>query len=66
MWRRSRDGTKSDGPDLQTQYEELLDTVWKCEREARFDDRLALVNDLEQVRIRRCHPSVMRRRRLAS
>ncbi len=29
-------------PDLQTQLEALLDQVWLCEAEWRFDDRLKL------------------------
>ncbi len=27
-------------PDLQTQFEEMLDQVWRCESEWRFDDRI--------------------------
>lgn len=27
-------------PDLQSQYEELLDTVWRCERRANLMDRI--------------------------
>ena len=27
-------------PDLQTQFEALLDQVWRCESDWRFDDRL--------------------------
>lgn len=29
-----------EGPDLQTQFEEILDQVWRCEANWRFDDRL--------------------------
>lgn len=53
MWRRPSDRAKPAVPDLQTQYEELLDTVWRCEREARLDDQIALVSHLEQVAIKR-------------
>jgi hypothetical protein len=53
MWRRPSDRAKPAVPDLQTQYEELLDTVWRCEREARLDDQIALVSHLEQVGIKR-------------
>jgi hypothetical protein len=38
-------------PDLATQYEQLLDAVWRCEREARMDDKIALANRVEQLRI---------------
>lgn len=31
---------RAERPDLQTQFEELLDQVWRCESEWRFDDRL--------------------------
>jgi hypothetical protein len=31
-----------DIPDSQTQWETLLDQVWRCEAEWRFDDRLDL------------------------
>ncbi|HEX6547358.1 MAG TPA: hypothetical protein VF134_01285 [Candidatus Dormibacteraeota bacterium] len=29
-----------DSPDLQTQLEALLDQVWRCEAEWKFDDRI--------------------------
>jgi len=30
-------------PDLQAQLEALLDTVWRCERQWRLDDRFDLI-----------------------
>jgi hypothetical protein len=31
---------RGDQPDLQTQFEALLDQVWRCEAEWKFDDRI--------------------------
>lgn len=39
---------KAERPDLQTQFEELLHQVWRCESDWRFDDRLDV-----QLKIRR-------------
>ena len=36
----------NDVPDAQTQLETLLDQVWRCEAEWRFDDRLDLATRL--------------------
>ena len=33
---------ETDAEDLSTQYESLLDQVWKCEQEWRLDDKIAL------------------------
>jgi hypothetical protein len=35
-----------DAPDVQTQFETLLDQVWRCEAEWRFDDLLDLATRL--------------------
>ena len=40
-------------PDLYTQYEDLLDTVWRCEQRARFEDRLDALARFEQLRSKR-------------
>lgn len=45
---QSRDRFQVDKPDLQTQYEELLDTVWRCERWARVEDRIDALARFEQ------------------
>ena len=37
-----------DTPDLQTQVETLLDQVWRCEAEWRFDDLLDLATRLRR------------------
>ena len=37
-----------DTPDPQTQLETLLDQVWRCEAEWRFDDRLDLATRLRR------------------
>ena len=31
---------RAERPDLQTQFEEMLDKVWRCESEWRFVDRI--------------------------
>ena len=36
------DRPSHDAPDVQTQLETLLDQVWRCEAEWRFDDLLDL------------------------
>ena len=36
-------------PDLPTQYEELLDAVWRCERQGRVDDRIDALVRFEQL-----------------
>jgi hypothetical protein len=36
------DRPNRDTPDVQTRFETLLDQVWRCEAEWRFDDRLDL------------------------
>ncbi len=40
MKRRFGDRSAADAPDLQTQYEALLDTVWRCEQRARLQERI--------------------------
>jgi hypothetical protein len=40
------DRTNGDVPDAQTQLETLLDQVWRCEAEWRFDDLLDLATRL--------------------
>lgn len=40
MKRHSEDRPRVEVPDLQTQYEALLDTVWRCEGRARLQDRI--------------------------
>ncbi len=37
-------------PDLQTQLEGLLDRVWRCEAEWRFDERIELAARLRATR----------------
>jgi hypothetical protein len=36
-------GQISTAPDLQAQFETLLDTVWRCEQRWRLDDRFDLI-----------------------
>jgi hypothetical protein len=40
---------RSDGPDLHTQLESLLDEVWRCESTWRFDDRIALAVKVDKA-----------------
>jgi hypothetical protein len=40
MKRQLDDRQAAQTPDLQTQYEALLDTVWRCEERARIQDRI--------------------------
>lgn len=40
MKRHSEDRLRVEVPDLQTQFETLLDTVWRCEDRARLQDRI--------------------------
>lgn len=51
----SRSEIRLDGdiPDLPTQYEELLDAVWQCERQARVDDRIDALIRFEQQQSQR-------------
>jgi hypothetical protein len=42
------DRPNRDAPDVQTQFETLLDQVWRCEAEWRFDDRLDLATRLRR------------------
>jgi hypothetical protein len=55
MKRQSTDRLKVEVPDLQTQYEELLDTVWKCEERARLDDRIEARARYEELQSKRWH-----------
>ena len=45
--------TKSDGPDLHTQLESLLDQVWRSESDWRLWDRLDAADMLESLREKR-------------
>lgn len=45
--------SKSDAPDLQTQFETMLDQVWRSEADWRLWDRLDAAVDLETMRERR-------------
>ena len=38
-------------PDLQTQYEELLDAVWRCEREWNLDQQLDLAIQVQRAQM---------------
>ena len=42
------DRPNRDAPDVQTQFESLLDQVWRCEAEWRFDDLLDLATRLRR------------------
>lgn len=53
MKRHSKDRLKVDMPDLQTQYEDLLDTVWRCEDRARLMDRLEARTRFEELNSKR-------------
>jgi hypothetical protein len=52
--RRTRDRRKVEIPDLPTQYEELLDTVWRCEQRARLMDRIEAQTRSEELQRKRC------------
>jgi len=52
--RHTKDRPEVEIPDLQTQYEALLDTVWRCEERARFEDRIDAWNRYEELQSRRC------------
>ena len=52
--RNTKDRPEVEIPDLQTQYEALLDTVWRCEERARFEDRIDAWNRYEELQSRRC------------
>jgi hypothetical protein len=45
--------SKSDAPDLHTQFESMLDQVWRSEADWRLWDRLDAAVDLETMRERR-------------
>jgi hypothetical protein len=45
--------SKSDAPDLHTQFEELLDQVWRSEADWRWWDRLDAAEMLEARRQKR-------------
>ena len=53
MKRQSKDRLKVEIPDLHTQYEALLDTVWRCERRARFEDRIDAQNRFDELQRKR-------------
>ena len=48
-----RPGTGSDVPDLRTQWESLLDQVWRSEAEMRLWDRLDAAVHIETLREQR-------------
>lgn len=45
--------TKSDAPDLHTQFESMLDQVWRSEADWRLWDRLDAVDLIETLREKR-------------
>ena len=45
--------SKSDGPDLHTQFESLLDQVWRSESDWRLWDRLDAAEKADMMRERR-------------
>ena len=45
--------SKSDAPDLHTQFEALLDQVWRSEADWRLWDRLDAADTLETLRQKR-------------
>jgi hypothetical protein len=45
--------TKSDAPDLHSQFESLLDQVWRSESDWRLWDRLDAADMLESLREKR-------------
>jgi hypothetical protein len=49
--------SKSDAPDLHTQFESMLDQVWRSESDWRLWDRLDAAVDLEAMRERRAKHS---------
>ena len=53
MKHHSRDRLKVDIPDLHTQYEALLDTVWRCEERARLQDRIDAQNRFDELQSKR-------------
>ena len=46
-------GARSDVPDLRTQWESLLDQVWRSEADWRLWDRLDAAGSIEDLRARR-------------
>ncbi len=44
---------KVDIPDLHTQYEALLDTVWRCEKRARLQDLIDARNRFDELQSKR-------------
>lgn len=53
MKRHSRDRLKVEIPDLHTQYEALLDTVWRCEERARLQDRIDAQDRFDELQSKR-------------
>ena len=45
--------SRSDAPDLHSQFESLLDQVWRSESDWRLWDRLDAAVKLEDIRLRR-------------
>ena len=54
---QSKRRRKVEMPDLHTQYEELLDTVWRCERRERLYDRMEAQIRFERSLEKRCGAS---------
>ena len=53
MKRHSEDRPRVEVPDLQTQYETLLDTVWRCEDRARLQDRIDAQTRYDELQSKR-------------
>jgi hypothetical protein len=53
------DHPNGDAPDVPTQLETLLDQVWRCEAEWRFDDRLDLAARLDTGSLRSARREVL-------
>jgi hypothetical protein len=53
-WHKEKPRRFHEAPDLASQYEQLLDTVWRCERDARFLDKIELGERLEQFTRQSC------------
>lgn len=54
MKHKAEDRLRCEVPDLQTQYEALLDTVWRCEAQARLEDRIDARTRYEEMQSKRC------------
>lgn len=54
MRRHSEDRPRVEFPDLQTQYEALLDAVWRCEDRARLEERIDAQMRYDELQGKRC------------